>query len=249
MHTSDVVIQRLVSDGFWLVLVIAVIAAFRNEIRNLLNSLGSFKIAGASFELKDTRTTIENYVLLTNIMVETLTQRDSAVKLGELLSSLNVRQLARFAIKYAEDVPEDAKQVELLTNIALIVGQRGEIDSAILFFDALLKQRPRDLDILNLKANVFSNSNSPAGSLQAERIQDDLVAERPMSGIYRFNRAITKTKLNKFDEAIADLDVAIDVDYWKRKPDFLHGPEFQPLHKLSQFQELEAKLRARRGVA
>jgi len=31
---------------------------------------------------------------------------------------LNVRQLARFAIKYAEDVPEDAKQVELLTNIA-----------------------------------------------------------------------------------------------------------------------------------
>jgi len=84
VHTSDVVIQSLVSDGFWLVLVIAVIAAFRNEIRNLLNSLGSFKIAGASFELKDTRTTIENYVLLTNIMVETLT---SAIRPSSWASS------------------------------------------------------------------------------------------------------------------------------------------------------------------
>jgi len=242
---SDVVIQSLVSDLFWLILIVVVIASFRNEIRNLLNSLGSFKVAGASFELKDSRTTIENYVVLTNIMIEALTQRESAVKIGDLISDLSVRQLGRFAIKYAEDVPDDAKQVELLKNIALIVGRRGDADSAIVFYDAILKQRPRDLDLLNLKANALSDSTFPDYVRQAEQIEDDLVAARPMEGRYRFNRALTRARLGKFDGALEDLKVAVEMDYWKRRPDMLTLREFEPLRQNGSFEPLEAKVSER----
>ena len=77
---SDLVKQALVSDGFWLAIFLVSAVLFRKELRLLLSSLASFKVAGASFELRDKRMTLEYYAILTNILVEILSQRDSAEK-------------------------------------------------------------------------------------------------------------------------------------------------------------------------
>jgi tetratricopeptide (TPR) repeat protein len=247
--TSEVVLQGLVSNAFWLILLVVIVVAFRVEIRNLLNSLGSFKVAGASFELKDSRSTIESYVLLTNIMMDVLCQRDTAVRMGDMLLDLHVRQLAQFAVKYAKEAPEDAKQITLLTNVAYIVGRRGETDSATQFFDSILRDRPNDLDILNLKAITLSDTNSPKYVEDAEAIQDELVRTRPREARYRFNRAITKARLGKFEDAIDDLDVAIDLKFFTRRKEMLEAPEFAQLRQLPRFEELKAKLRAARNAS
>jgi tetratricopeptide (TPR) repeat protein len=236
---NDLVIQSLVTNLFWLVLVVLIVASFRQELKNLLNSLGSFKIAGASFELKDSRASIEYYVVLTNIVVEILLDRESAQAFGGLISGTSVRQLSKFAIKYSKDVPEDVKQVELLKNVAMIIGRRGNIHDALSFLDALLKESPNDLDILNLKANLLTNARSQENYLLAEPIYDRLVKERPNNRVYRFNRALTKVALGKHAEAMVDLEVSVREGYWKRRKDMLQAPALAPLRLLPEFEDLQ----------
>jgi tetratricopeptide (TPR) repeat protein len=246
MKMSDVVIQNLISDGFWLTLIVLVIVFFRLEIKNLMNSLGSFKVAGASFELKDSRSTIESYVVLTNIMVDILIQRDAAVEFGKLLSDLNVRQLSQFALTYAKEVPDDPKQLALVTNIAWIIRDR-DVDTALLFYDAVLKHRPGDRDILNLKAGTLNSSDDPVMILQAETIMDSMVAQRPKSALYRNNRAIIKAKLGKYEESVEDLEHAVDLGYWQGYPNMLDTQELAPLRSMPRFQALQMKLAQLRG--
>lgn len=239
---SDVVMQSIVSDVFWLLVLVAIIFSFRNEISALLNSFGRFKVAGASFELKDSRTTIENYVVLTNIMIDILSDHDSSQKLGDLMTSTNVRLLGKFAIQYSRDVPNDIKQAQMLKNIALIVGRRGDIDSAKLFFDALLKNNPRDLDILNMRANILVGTGSQVNLLEAEFAYDELVKQRPKDGTFRFSRALAKAGLGKEQECIDDLSKAIDLHYWKKNPDMLHATEFDSLREDLHFLDLNRRL-------
>jgi tetratricopeptide (TPR) repeat protein len=241
---SDVVVQGLASNAFWLIVLLVVVGVFRNELKNLVNSLGSFKVAGASFEMKDSRASIEYYVVLTNILVEILLQRDAAKTFGGLVSDTSIRQLARFAIKYSKEVPDDVKQVELLKNVAMIVGRRGSVHEAVAFFDALLKDSPHDLDLLNLKATSLADTGSPENHAAAEMIYDRLVSERPSNGVYRFNRALTKVALGKDQQAINDLDRSIDAGYWNRRKDMLDVPEFARLRsEVPEFEGLRQKLR------
>jgi tetratricopeptide (TPR) repeat protein len=239
---NEIVIQSLVSDGFWLILISLLVAVFHRQIGNLLDSLGSFKVAGASFELKDSRTTVESYVLLTNIVVEVLLNRRSAEKFGRLLSKPSLSQLAEFALKYAKDVPKDRKQLELSTNIAWIVADHGDAESALPFFDALLKERPHDTDVLNLKAIALSSAGSPEYLLEAERIQDELVRSRPGIPRFAYNRALTKARLEKFDDALADLERAFQSDYWKERPDMLDQRLFRPLRETDGYRRMKQQL-------
>src|SRR5271167_49273 len=100
---SDVVIQLLISDGFWLAIFLVSTVLFRTELRLLLSSLASFKVAGASFELRDKRTTLEYYAILTNILVEILRQREFADKFYDFLSENSARQLAKFIQQYQKE--------------------------------------------------------------------------------------------------------------------------------------------------
>jgi hypothetical protein len=239
---SDVVVQSIASNIFWIIVCGTLVVTFREEIRNLLNSLGSFKVAGASFELKNSRATLEYHVVLTNIIVEILSRRDSAQKLIDLVSDTNVKQLARFAIKYSKDVPEDAKEIELLKNIAIIIGRRGSGHEALAFINALLKDAPHDNDILNLKANLLFETHDSEKQIEAERIRDLLVVERPYDPGYRFNRALSKAYLKKDDEALSDIEKAMDLGFWKNRATMLDAREFKTLTANPEFARLETKL-------
>lgn len=239
---SDVVIQSIASNIFWIIVGGALVLTFKQEIRNLLNSLGSFKVAGASFELKDSKATLEYYVVLTNIIVEILSKRDSAQELTDLMSDTSVKQLARFAIKYSKEVPEDVREIELLKNIAIIIGRRGSGHEALSFLNALLKDAPHDNDILNLKANLLSDTDDSDKQIEAERIRDQLVIERPYDPGYRFNRALSKAYLKKDDDAIVDLEKAIDLGFWRKRPTMLESREFKTLKANPEFVRLEGKL-------
>lgn len=239
---SDVVMQNLISDVFWFALMLTVIGFFRREIKNLMNSLGSFKVAGASFELKDSRATIESYVALTNIVTDILTDRENAIKFGTLLSNLNVHYLSQFALTYAKDVPEDPKQLELVTNIAWLISNRGDSESALKFYNAVLKQHPENLDILNLKAGALIANITPEALLECEGIMDKLVAARPKDAQYRNNRAIIKCKLGKLPDALTDLELAVDLGYWRQDPYMLRADDFDPIRTDPRFQALETKL-------
>src|SRR5437660_512872 len=151
---SDLVIQTIASNVFWLTIVVLAILLFRRPIASLLSSVASFKVAGATFELKDKKSTLEYYAILTNVLFEILSQRDSAEKLGGLLSNQSVQQLEKFSLKYAKDVATEDVDLELLKNVALIIGRRGQTAPALAFYDTLLKQRPDDRDLLNLKGIV-----------------------------------------------------------------------------------------------
>src|SRR2546421_10662707 len=110
--TSDVVWQGIISDVFWLTIFLVAIIVFRRELRAVISSLASFKVAGASFELRDKRATLESYAILTDILVEILSQRDSAEKLSQFISDNSARQLAKFTLKYAREVPKEDKEIE-----------------------------------------------------------------------------------------------------------------------------------------
>ncbi len=248
---SDVVWQGLISNSFWLVIFLAVVVVFRREIRLLLESLASFKIAGASFELKDRRATLEYYAILTNILVEILSQRDSAENIVQFISDNSARQLSRFTLKYSKEVPGEDKDVELLKNVALIVGRKGNVQEAVAFYDALLKQAPGDRDLLNLKGIMLQDSGTEEGMAKAQNIFDDLVKRYPNIGIYWYNRALLRSRLGKFDESMADLDRAIELDFHKRKPSMLSVRPLQPLrdNRPEDFKALEAKLETLKGKA
>ncbi len=237
---SDVVLQTIVTNVFWLIILIVFVGTFRHELRNLLNSLGKVKVAGASFELKDSRATIEYYVVLTNIIIEILSKRESAEKLSDLISDLSVKQLARFALKYSREVPNDAKEIELLKNVGIILRRRGSSHEALSFLNALLKDSPHDPDILNLKANILADTDERSKQLEAETIRDQLVVTHPQNATYHFNRALSKAYFGKDSEVIADLRLALDLGFWKKNPKFLEIREFKSLRERSEeFAELQ----------
>ena len=85
--SSDLVWQGIINTAFWLTIFLVAVFAFRQRLSDLLDSLASFKIAGASFTLKDKRSTLESYAILTDIFVELLCNRDFAEQLKGLFQT------------------------------------------------------------------------------------------------------------------------------------------------------------------
>jgi tetratricopeptide (TPR) repeat protein len=244
MLIDNIIWQGIISNVFWLTIFLTAVILFRRELRALLASLASFKIAGASFELKDKKATLESYAILTDILIQVLSQRDSAAKLADLLSDNSVRQLAKFTLKYAKEVPQEDKDIELFKNVALIVGRKGATQEAVSFYDVLLKQTPEDRDLLNLKANMLQSSGVEENMIMAESIYDRLVKMYPNVGVFRFNRALNKSLMGKYDESFNDLSKSLDLEYGKRNPKMLEAIELRVLRdsKPDEFEELRNKL-------
>jgi len=241
---SDLVKQALVSDGFWLAIFLVSAVLFRKELRLLLSSLASFKVAGASFELRDKRMTLEYYAILTNILVEILSQRDSAEKFYGFLSENSARQLAKFIQQYQKEIPEEEKDVELLKNVALLVGRKGNYQVAISLYDDLLKRYPEDRDLLYLKARMLRDSRVQKNIEAAEAIYEELVSRYPSHGGIWFGRARAKSLLGKLDDSIHDLEKAITFGYWRNNPKMLEDSQLQPLGegRPNEFDRLRAEL-------
>ena len=134
---NEVIELAIISNGFWLVLILVAVLFFRIELKAILGSLGTFKVMGASFQLRDKRATLESYAILVNVLVEVLSERETAEKFYPVVSPHSARQLAAFARRYIDEVPVADRNVELIKNVALVVGRKGN------WVFSLLCGRPR----------------------------------------------------------------------------------------------------------
>ena len=216
---SDVVWQALITNGFWLAALLLVTTFFRRELRDLMGSVASLKVAGASFELKDKRATIESWAILTKIFVEILNQRGSAPHLAPYISNASARHLTRFALKYAKEAPDDDKDVDLLKSIAYLIGTKGNTPEALSIYETLLKKYPGDRDILNVQGALLINTGNEKYLSNAEKIFDDLVGRYPEVAMHWYNRGQCKSRLGKFDESLSDLSDAISRGYDRERLD------------------------------
>jgi tetratricopeptide (TPR) repeat protein len=243
MH--DILWQGIVSNGFWLIVFLVAVLLFRKQLKDLLSSLAGFRIASAGFEFRDRKSTLEYYGILTNILVEILAQRDSAERFYQFISDASARQLVKFLSKYTKEVPEEDKDIEVLKNVALLVGRKGHYKVAIELYDSLLKHNPDDFDLLYLKARMLRDSRVEENIAATEPIYDNLVKRNPNhSGVW-FGRARTKSLLGKFGESMDDLTKAFELKYWKGNPyNMFENDQLDPLRqaKPDDFEKLRAKL-------
>jgi len=241
---SEAVILAIISNAFWLTILLLVVSMFHGELKSLLRSVEGFTIAGAEFEFTDKRSTLQSYAILSDIFVQILLQRESVNDLVRHMSNSNAHQLAKFTIKYTEEIPQQGQDPVLLKNVALIMGYKGRYQDAIVIYDALLKQTPGEPDLLSLKALALFNTGIPAYIVSSEHLLDDLVAgpSTANKGLLWYNRSLNKSVLGKYDQAIADLEQALALGY--RKPQMLENNSLHVLRreKPNEFMKLKAEL-------
>lgn len=242
---TDVVLLQIISYIFWFGLALLLVIVFNREIKALVGSLTSVNVAGAHFELRDNKTTIESYAMLSEIFVELLSSIDAAEQLYPMISDRNARRLAKFTLQYAEEVPKNEQDAELLKGVGHILGRRGLYNEAIQIYDALLKKDPDDFNVLNLKGVVLLNTGMPKEIERAKKIYDQLVSTHPREGMVWFNRSLAKSLLGQFDESLSDIERVIELDYWKIDPELLSDPLLSPLQnaRSREFDELGVKIR------
>jgi tetratricopeptide (TPR) repeat protein len=241
---SDTVWLAIISNGFWIALLSLIIIFFRGQIRSVLSSLVRFNVAGASFELKDKKSTLESNAVLTKILLEALKNRESAKQILSHISPTSIHQLAKFAIKYATEVPEEDRDVDILKNIALSLGQSQVIQSAIKILDILIKQAPEDGDLHRLKAVVLLESGVPANIDESETIWDNLVMKHPKVAVFWYGRSMLKAHLQKYDESLTSLEKSIELGLQKQRPDMLEAVDCKLLREArpEDFAKLRSKL-------
>jgi tetratricopeptide (TPR) repeat protein len=245
---SDVVVQGMISNGFWLTVFLVSVITFRKPLRSAIASLGKFNIAGASFELREPSATLASYVMLGNVLVDILSERESAEKLYPVMSQASAQQLVRFIGKYMEEVPLEDQNIEMLKNVALLIGRKKQYQLAIGLYDQLLKRYPGDGDLLYLKARMLRDSGNPEG---AEPLYEELVTKTPVHSGMWFGRARTRSLLRKFPESLQDLERAIELGYWKAVPNMMDDHQLDPLRKADPvgFDRLRAELARLSGRA
>jgi tetratricopeptide (TPR) repeat protein len=234
----------IANNAFWIIILGGIILFFRAQVRSVLSSLVRFNVAGASFELKDRKSTLESYAVLTKILLEALKNRESSKQILNHISPTSTHQLAKFAVKYATEVPEEDRDVDLLKNIALSLGQHQVIQSAINILDILIKQTPEDGDLYRLKAVVLLESGVPANLVEAESIWDSLVIKHPKVPLFWYSRSTVKAHLQKYDEGLASLETAIELGFQKQIPHMLEAVDCKLLREArpEDFVKLRSKL-------
>jgi len=244
---SDVGLVAITSNLFWLILFSGVMILFRNEFRLLLRSLGRFKIAGAVFEIKEGTPTLEYYDIFAKILGEILAKRDAAEMFYEYISPSTARQLAQFILKYAKNAPEDEAEIEILKNVALLVGRKGNTVAAISLYDALLKQTPDDFDLLYLKGRILRDSGIKNNIVESERIYTKLTEKyKEHAGVW-YGLARSRSLLGMLDESLEALSESVRLGYWwsaKNAADMLERRELAALHefKSNEINQLRDKL-------
>lgn len=221
---NDIVILELIKTIFWLIVLMIVVCVFRREIKLILGSMGSFKVAGAAFELKDRKETLQSYVLLADTLIDLLSRSERIEEIKNIVLPSQVEKLGTFALKYTEEVGDGQWNEELLRNIALLLFRFGRSSQSVKLYDALLARRPDHLDLLNLKAIALMTSRLEEKVKEAERILSALAARYPEEQNVRFNLALSKSLLGDHDEVTKQMQTLIESDYPKNMPNFLDDP-------------------------
>src|SRR5215210_1663198 len=211
---ETVVLLQIISNVFWLILLVLIIVVFRRQLKALLDSLGRFDIAGTHFEFRDEKETLESYAVLSEVLLQILERRESVVPLVPLISDKSARRLATFTVQYAREVPEDDQELEMVLNVALLLGRKERYSDALEIAETRLKKHPNDLDANQQKALWLLSSRVPAKVRSADKILDRLVNLYPNYPSVWFNRALTSSLLGNYDQALSDLKQAIELHYW-----------------------------------
>jgi len=174
-----------------------------------------------------------------------LSHRDSAQSLIPIISERSAQELAKFAKQYSNEIQAEDQDLVLLKNVANIVYRKGRHKDAIWILDAILQQTPNDYEILNLKGLALYDRRTRSDLLEAEKIFDALVVQRPATALIWHNSALIKTHLAKFDEAVSRIEEAIKYEFWKDSPDMLDFDDFFPLreNKPDEFERLKNKVK------
>lgn len=239
---SDVVLLAIISNAFWLTILLVCISFFRSEIRALLSSLSSVSIAGSHFELGDKSLTLKSYTILSHIFLDLLCNSANTDKLIELFSEVNAQQLTKFTIKYLIEAPKDEINFPLIRNVAAIAGRKGRLQDSISLYNFLIEKAPTDLDLRNELGNLLILKDAGA----AKKIYGELKTENPGIPTFRFNYALADLSLNNFDEAIAELELLINEGSSMSIPSFFDWPAMKKLARVrpEEYQRLIALKKA-----
>ncbi|HSJ88814.1 MAG TPA: hypothetical protein VK909_16495, partial [Anaerolineales bacterium] len=66
---------------------------------------------------------------------------------------------------------------------------------------------------------------------RARKIYNQLVAMYPRVDLIWFNRSLTQSLLAQYEAAVADLEKAIEFEYWRVNDRMLYDPCLRPLEK------------------
>lgn len=241
---SDVVLLEIIKTGFWLTIISGGVLIFQKEVKKLLQSLGSFKVAGSTFEFKDKQETVHSYSLLAETLIDLLSRADRLDDLQKLISSSQIEKLGVFALKYTNEMPKSSWNEELLRNIAYLLLRFGRYKQSTDLYDALLAGRPDHYDLLNLKALALMTSRMPNNVQVAEEILSGLVARYPEIAVAHFNLSLVKSLLAKDDEAAQEMKRVIQLGFWKENKNILEDPMFHHTreHRIDLIDSLTTQL-------
>jgi tetratricopeptide (TPR) repeat protein len=244
MTVSDLAMLEIIHDGFWLGLFIAVVLAFRPEIRRLLQSVAGFKVAGAAFEFSDKKETVESYALLADTFIGMLSGYQPIDPLLPFFPPAQAENLGRFALKYTTQVPSEDWNEALLRNIGYVLIYCRRYGQGAELFTKLLARLPNNSDFLNLKALALLNSRVPESISEAEPILRGIVERYPETPLYRFNFALALSLLGRDEEATTEMITTINTGYLTMFPNYDVTAEPLFHHTRDKRPDLMDKIRA-----
>ena len=224
---DNVVTLSIISNAFWLTIVLACIIFFRNEIKGVLGSVSSVSVAGSHFELGDKTQTLKSYTILSNIFLDLLSNSSNNERFVEVFSEINAQQLTNFTLKYLKEAPKEDINFLLMRNIAYIAGQRANLKDALSLYQLLIAKAPTDWTLRNNMGILLFEKNPS----EAKKVFSDLMTENPGVPLYKYNYALSNIELDNFDEGIADLTNVIEAGRYS-DPDMFIRPSIKKLAKV-----------------
>lgn len=241
---SEIIISDVLKTAFWLLFFYLIIHKFHEEIKELIQSLSSLEVAGATFELKNKKETIRSYVLLSEALVELISRCQDVEALVPLINSSESEKLGSFAQKYINEVHPSEWNLQLLRNIAHLLIRNQREQKAIDICEKLLDQIKENQDFLNLKALALMTSRIKDNYKNAEDIFSKLVQRYPEIIYIRYNLALIYSLQEKFEDAEKEMMNVINMGFGKIKGNMLLDPLFHDFREKKQdsFEKLRCAL-------
>lgn len=248
---SDVVLLQVIQSGFWLLVISTIVLLFLKELKVLIQSLAHFEVAGAAFQFSDRKETLRSYALLSDTLINLLSHGDRIDELGRLLHPSQIELLGAFALKYTTEVEQSEWNEELLKNVAYLLLRFGRNKLSVQLYDALLKNRPDHIELLNLKALALITSRLPVPIIQAKELLLELTTRYPEQTHIRFNYSLALSLFGELEESSNEMRRAIDDGFWKSNENLLSDPLFHHVreNRPDLFKDLQAHLENMRQKA
>lgn len=230
-YSSEHVMISIVTNVFWLVILIAGIVVFRTEIRNAVNSLTSIEFPGSRLKLADRAATIRSFTILSNIFVDILSYRGEPDKFAELISVSHAQQLNKFLRLYLNEVKSEDLDRNLVKNAAYIVYLKCDKMDSLELYKAIIAKIPDNPKIIEHYTFVLVSVNPQEAINESNRLINKYPGERG----FVFNRAVAEIYLPDLDAAATDFHYCLDhrvpattyprflTELYDRKPDLAQG--------------------------